>query len=424
MVPPSRHRLLRAWILAGAGTALSAIAAGALLVLRPAPTPGPVAPPAPVAVVAPAPPAPPPELTRAASRLVGRNQNPTQVLAALGLDATEVQAVLGALKGVLDPRRVRPGDQVRIERTLPGDALRSLSWRQGPADEYLVRPCPTGICGGKREVSVTRQEVLVSVPVRSSVSEALQAAGHDPALIASAADVLAWDVDFYQDVRGGDSLKLVVERFEADGRFWKHGEVLAAEYEGKVAGRKRLFRYTDPGGDTGYYDDAGTSARRGFLKAPVPYVNLTSRFGSRRHPLLGYVRAHQGVDYGAPEGTPVWAVGDGVVTLAGWSGGCGLTVQVRHRNGFESVYCHLSRVNVASGARVGQRQVVGRVGSTGLSTGPHLHYAIRQGGAYVNPLHLQLPRGEPVKAEWREDFLARIDAARRQLDQAPVALLD
>ena len=236
--------------------------------------------------------------------------------------------------------------------------------------------------------------------------------------------MLAWDVDFYQDVRGGDSLKLVVERFEADGRFWKHGEILAAEYEGKVAGRKRLFRYTDPGGDTGYYDDAGTSARRGFLKAPVPYVNLTSRFGSRRHPLLGYVRAHQGVDYGAPEGTPVWAVGDGVVTLAGWNGGCGLMVQVRHRNGFDSVYCHLSRVNVAAGARVAQRQVVGRVGSTGLSTGPHLHYAIRQGGAYVNPLRLQFPRGEPVKAEWREDFLARIDAARRQLDRASVALID
>jgi len=424
MVPPSRHRLPRAWVLATSGIALTAVAVGGFLLLRPAPTPGPSAPPAPVAVAAPVVPAPPPEVTRAASRLVGRNQNPTQVLASLGLDPAEVQSVLGALDGVLSFKRIRPGDQVRVERAVPGGELRSLSWRQGPADEYLVLPGPDGLRGSKREVAVTRQEVLVSASVASSVSEALQAAGHDPALIASAADVLAWDVDFYQDVRGGDSLKLVVERFEADGRFWKHGEILAAEYEGKVAGRKRLFRYTDPGGDTGYYDDAGTSARRGFLKAPVPYVNLTSRFGSRRHPLLGYVRAHQGVDYGAPEGTPVWAVGDGVVTLAGWNGGCGLMVQVRHRNGFDSVYCHLSRVNVATGARVAQRQVVGRVGSTGLSTGPHLHYAIRQGGSYVNPLRLQFPRGEPVKAEWREDFLSRIDAARRQLDRASVALID
>jgi murein DD-endopeptidase MepM/ murein hydrolase activator NlpD len=313
---------------------------------------------------------------------------------------------------------------VRIERALPGGELRSLSWRQGPADEFLVLPCTGGLCGSRREVTVTRDVVLVSVTIRSSVSEALQSAAHDPSLAASAADVLAWDVDFYQDVRGGDSLKLVVERFEADGRFLRHGDILATEFAGKAAGRKRLFRYTDPSGFTGYYDDAGTSARRGFLKAPVPYVHLTSRFGSRRHPLLGYVRAHQGVDYGAPEGTPVWAVGDGVVSLAGWSGGCGLTVQIRHRNGFDSVYCHLSKVTVAAGSHVGQRQVVGRVGSTGLSTGPHLHYAIRRGGSYVNPLQLQLPRGEPVKAEWRDDFVARIDAARQQLDRTPVALLD
>ncbi len=425
MVPPSSHRLPRAWVLAGAGAALAAIVAVALLLLRPAPASGPVAPPAPVAAAAPAPlPPPPPDVTRATSRLVGRNQVPTLVLASLGLDSNEVQAVLGALDGVLSFKRIQPGDQVRLEREVAGGAIRSLSWRQGPADEYLVRPCPAGLCGSKREVAVTRQVILVSVAIRSSVSEALQAAGHDTGLVAAAADVLAWDVDFYQDVRGGDSLKLVVERFDADGRFWKYGDVLATEYEGKVTGRKRLFRYTDPGGDTGYYDDAGTSARRGFLKAPVPYVHLTSRFGSRRHPLLGYVRAHQGVDYGAPAGTPVWAVGDGVVTLAGWNGGCGLTVQVRHRNGFESVYCHLSRVNVAAGARVGQRQVVGRVGTTGLSTGPHLHFAIRQGGAYVNPLRLHLPRGEPVKAEWRDDFQARIDAARRQIDRASLAQID
>jgi murein DD-endopeptidase MepM/ murein hydrolase activator NlpD len=371
-----------------------------------------------------APPAPPTVSTRATTRLVGRDQTPTQVLAALGVEGQELQSVLGALEGVLSFRRIRPGDQVRVERAVPDGSLRSLSWRQGPADEFLVRPCATGLCAARRDVTITRSTVLVSVSIRSSVSESLQAAGHDPGLVVAASDVLAWDVDFYQDVRSGDALKLVVERLEADGRFLRHGDVLAAEYEGRVTGRKRLFRYTDPAGDTGYYDDAGTSARRGFLRAPVPYVHLTSRFGSRRHPLLGYVRAHQGVDYGAPQGTSVWSVGDGVVTLAGWNGGCGLTVQVRHRNGFESVYCHLSRVQVAAGSRVAQRQVVGQVGSTGLSTGPHLHYAVKKGGAYVNPLRLQFPRGEPVKPQWREDFLSRIGPARAQLDRVPVALLD
>lgn len=346
------------------------------------------------------------------------------MLAGLGFEGAELQAVLAAFGGVLDFRRTRPGDQVRVERSSPEGTLRSLSWRQGPADEFIVTPCEAGLCIGKREVLVTRQTVRVSVNIRTSVSEALQSSGHDQGLVAKAADVLAWDVDFYQDVQPGDSLKVVVERFEADGRFLRHGEVLAAEFEGKVTGRKRLFRYTDPSGEAGYYDDAGTSARRGFLKAPVPYVHLTSRFGSRRHPLLGYVRAHQGVDYGAPEGTPVWAVGDGVVTSAGWSGGCGLAVQIRHRNGFDSMYCHLSKVTVATGSRVGQKQVVGRVGSTGLSTGPHLHYAVRRGGSYVNPLQIKLPRGEPVRAEWRDDFVAKIGPASEQLDRGPIALLD
>jgi murein DD-endopeptidase MepM/ murein hydrolase activator NlpD len=423
---PASPSPTRAWIAATVVASVAALGAAAFLLVghseRPAPPVEPIAVAVPAAL--PAPPAPPPERSTALSRLVGRNQNPTQVLMGLGFQGPELQAVLAALEGVLSFRRTRTTDQVRVERKAADGALRSLSWRQGPADEFLVLPCATGLCASKREVSVTRTTVRVSVVLRSSVSEALQSAGHDVGLVAAAADVLAWDVDFYQDVRVGDSLKLVVERFEADGRFLRHGEVLAAEYEGRVAGRKRLFRYTDPSGDTSYYDDAGTSARRGFLKAPVPFVHLTSRFGSRLHPLLGYVRAHQGVDYGAPEGTPVWAVGDGVVTSAGWSGGCGLAVQIHHRNGFDSMYCHLSKVNVAAGSRVGQKQVVGRVGSTGLSTGPHLHYAVRRGGSYVNPLQIQVPRGEPVRPEWRDDFVSKIAGSREQLDQVPVALLD
>ncbi len=421
---PSSLQSRRTWIAAAVASAIvAALAGGAWLATHHAPAlPAPVAS-APVATPAPVPP-PPPERTLAVSRLVGRNQNPTQVLAGLGLAGAELQGVLGALEGVLPFRRVRPGDQVRIERAAEGGALRSLTWRQGPADEAVVRPCAAGLCAEKRDVKVTKEVVRVAVVIRSSVSEALAAAGHDPGLIVSAADVLAWDVDFYQDVRSGDAIRLVVERYEADGRFLRHGDVLAAEYEGKVAGRKRLFRYKDPSGDVGYYDDAGTSARRGFLKAPVPYVHLTSRFGNRRHPLLGFVRAHPGVDYGAPEGTPVWSVGDGTVTQAGWSGGCGLAVKIHHRNGFDTMYCHLSRVMVAAGSRVGQKQVVGRVGSTGLSTGPHLHYAVLRGGSYVNPLQLQFPRGEPVRPEWREDFVAKIGPARDQLDRTPVALLD
>jgi murein DD-endopeptidase MepM/ murein hydrolase activator NlpD len=242
------------------------------------------------------------------------------------------------------------------------------------------------------------------------------------ALAVTAADVLAWNVDFYQDVRDGDRLKLLVEKVFADGKLLRYGEVLAAEYLGGVTGRKRLFRYTDPDGRTSYYDDSGNAARRGFLRSPLRYANLTSRYGSRRHPVLGYVRAHQGVDYGAPTGTPVWAVGDGVVTRAGWMGGCGKAVTLRHRSGFETVYCHLSAIAVSAGAHVAQKQVVGAVGRTGLATGPHLHFAVKRGGSYVNPSTLRsAPQQEPLAREHRDDFARKVAPLRAMLDGAPVA---
>jgi murein DD-endopeptidase MepM/ murein hydrolase activator NlpD len=207
----------------------------------------------------------------------------------------------------------------------------------------------------------------------------------------------------------------------ADGRFLKYGEVLAAEYEGAVTGRKRLFRYTDPTGQTSYFDDDGNGARRGFLRSPLRYSHLTSRFGNRRHPVLGYTRAHEGIDYGAPTGTPVWAVGDGSVRQAGWKGGCGKTVVLRHANGYETVYCHLSAIAVSAGKPVAQKQVVGYVGATGLATGPHLHYAVKRGGSYLNPLQLKVPREKPVPPEWMEDFREKIAPLRAHLE-GPVAV--
>ncbi|HEU4382724.1 MAG TPA: M23 family metallopeptidase [Anaeromyxobacteraceae bacterium] len=370
-----------------------------------------------------APTAPPPALRfTAVTRRLAANQTVGQALLSMGLGAEELQAVLAALRDHVPFRRARPGDQIRLERREDG-ALHRLAYRQGPADEWTVRRAADGsFTAGKRPVELRTEISRVAVTVRGSVYESLQAAGEDPGLAVEAADVLAWDVDFFQDVRDGDSMKVVVEKVFADGRPLRSGAVLAVEYAGAAAGVKRLFRYTDPGGQTAWYDDDGQSARRGFLKAPLRYVHLTSRYGNRRHPVLQYTRAHQGVDYGAPEGTPVWAVGDGVVSQAGWSGGCGLSVTLRHRNGYESVYCHLSRVALAAGARVMQKQLVGSVGRTGLATGPHLHYAVKRGGAYVNPLQLKVPRGAPVPPEWRQDYQKTIGPLRARLDQGPLAM--
>ena len=274
--------------------------------------------------------------------------------------------------------------------------------------------------GDKRAVALSTEVALVDVEIRGSVWESLSRAGEDPGLAVAASDVLAWDVDFYQDVRAGDRMKVLVEKVLAEGRLLRYGEVLAASYEGAVTGRKRLFRYTDPTGQTNYFDDEGNSARRGFLKAPLPYARLTSGFGSRMHPVLGFVKTHQGVDYGAPTGTPVWTVGDGTVSQAGWNGACGKQVTIHHRNGFDTMYCHLSTVSVHAGARVSQKQVIGAVGTTGRSTGPHLHYAVRRGGGFVNPLQIKVPREAPVAKEHRADFETKVAPVRARLEAGPI----
>lgn len=361
-------------------------------------------------------PAPPPERYTAISARLGANQTVAQALFKLDVDGADVRAVVAALKGLFPFHRARPGDQLRVERREGESAVQRFSYRQGPADEWLVERLPDGtLRGTKRPVELTTEVVRVAATIESSLYETLQRSGEDPDLAVLAADVLAWDVDFYQDVRSGDRMRLVVEKVLADGKLLRYGEVLAAEYDGAAVGRKRLFRYTAPDGQTSYFDDEGQSARRGFLRSPLKYANITSRYGNRRHPVLGYNRAHEGVDYGAPTGTPIWAVGDGQVKQAGWNGGCGRSVTLRHRNGYETVYCHLSGLAVSTGKSVSQKQVLGWVGSTGLATGPHLHYAVKRGGAFMNPLQLKVPRDAPVPEKWLPDFREKIAPLREKL---------
>ena len=193
----------------------------------------------------------------------------------------------------------------------------------------------------------------------------------------------------------------MVERYTREGKPAGYGAILAAEFAND--GRNlTAVRFTPDGGSPGYYDTQGRSLKRFFLKSPLKFEpRVTSRFAKlRQHPILGYARAHNGVDYHAPSGAPVGSVAPGVVTLAGWTSGGGRTVRVRHPNGYESEYLHLSVITVRAGARVGQGDLVGRVGATGLATAPHLHYGLRKNGTYVNPIleHRNMPPGEPVPA--------------------------
>lgn len=328
------------------------------------------------------------------------------------LDRAQAHAMIDALRPLVDPRRVRPGQTLAVTRD-DSNRVVHASWETSFIDVVDLTTNDETWTASQRPVTLETEVSSVSVSITSSLWDAFVSAGENPALAVLASDVLAWEVDFYRDIRDGDRFQLLVEKVSHNGEFVRYGQLRAVRYDGK-AGHHEFFHFDD-GETSGWYARDGRSARRAFLKQPLPLVRITSGFGGRRHPILGYVKNHSGVDYGAPTGTPIWAVGDGVVTWAGMKGANGNLISVRHSNGFTSHYAHLSRIEkeVKKGARVTQKQVIGRVGTTGRSTGPHLHFALSKDNKFVNPLTQKFPSGTPL-AETHRDAFAEMAAALLQ----------
>ncbi|WP_373044575.1 M23 family metallopeptidase [Vulgatibacter sp.] len=375
----------------------------------------------PAPVEAPPPPPPPaqepPRNLTVQSGQMKNNESISVALGRLGVELTKVHEIVAALDGIFDFRKARPGDEFRV--TTENGALHLFEFRRGPVEEYLVHPDGDKLVGKAREFEITTEVVRVSATLESSLYEALLAAGEDPSLAVEMGEVLAWDIDFYNDPRKGDTFQLLVERHTHDGKRIGYGALLAAEYDGQLVGKKRVFRYDNPrSGQVEYFGENGEAARRAFLKSPLKFAHVSSRYGMRRHPTLKYMKKHEGVDYAAGTGTPVWSVGDGTVTKAGWGGACGKMVAIRHNNGLESIYCHFSRIaeGIRPGAKVAQKRVIGYVGTTGRSTGPHLHYAVKRKGAFVNPLALKFPPADPIPDADLPAFRAAIDPYVLQLD--------
>jgi murein DD-endopeptidase MepM/ murein hydrolase activator NlpD len=258
------------------------------------------------------------------------------------------------------------------------------------------------------EVLTRTYEVRPSVVhglITSSLYGAVSDAGEEDQLAVDLAEIFAWDVDFNTELRKGDSFRVAVEKLYLDDRFVRYGRVSSAEL---VRG-PRVVRalYFESQNGPGYYTPEGTPLRKAFLRSPLKFSRISSGFTHARfHPILKTMRPHLGVDYAAPVGTPVRASGDGVVTLAGWSGGYGKTVKIRHPNGYQTLYGHLSRINVKAGQRVAQAEIIGAVGTTGRSTGPHLDYRMIKNGTFVDPRKLKSPPAEPITARERGAFEA------------------
>lgn len=330
------------------------------------------------------------------------------VLKLHNLIESEVGALVETVAHHVDLRRLRAGQPYRLERLLDGrirefmyelDGDRMLQIRRQsstaePRFDAAVVAIPKTVVVATIEGAISRET--------PSLIQAIDEAGEHIELSLALADVFSGEIDFNNDLQPGDRFRLIVERgTREDGAFAGYGPVLAAEFvnEGRAL---RAVRFTPPGGKADYFDEQGRSLKRFFLKSPLKFEpRVTSSFSrARRHPILAYTRAHNGVDYAAPTGAPVVSVAGGVVTFAAWSGGGGRTVKVRHASGYQSEYLHLSSIaaGIRSGMPVGQGTLLGRVGASGLATGPHLHYGLKRGGTYVNPVveHRNMPPGDPV----------------------------
>jgi murein DD-endopeptidase MepM/ murein hydrolase activator NlpD len=356
---------------------------------------------------------------------VPRNATLASVLRAHELGDAVISGIVDAAHSAFDLRRLRASQPYRLEVSAAG-AVREFVYRID-ADRFLrVSPAPAPPAAPVAEPGFTAEvvdypkEVAVAA-VRGTIDRehpslvaAMDAAGEGITLAIALAEVFGGEIDFNSDLQPGDEFELVFEKRLSDGRFAGYGEILGGEFrnDGRVL---RAFRFEQPGQPAGYYDEQGRSLKRFFLRSPLRFEpRISSGFSMRRlHPVLGTWRAHPAIDYVAPTGTPVIAVASGVVTRAGWMSGGGKTVTIKHARGYETNYLHLSAINVRAGERVAQGAVIGKVGCTGLCTGPHLDYRVKRDGQWVNPLleHKRLPPGEPIAEAHLAAFTASRDAA-------------
>lgn len=312
-----------------------------------------------------------------------------------------------ALMTELDPRALRPGTTFEGFRTGTG-RLDELRVRLDLRTELELQRGVDGIAVERLTRPVTSEVVRLEGAITSSLFAAVEAAGGEPELAVRLAEIFQWDIDFFRDLRAGDEFVVVADRQTVDGAFIGYGTLFAARF---VNASRELYAvaYKDRSGRVGYYDLEGRPLRKQFLKSPLKFSRITSSFSPGRfHPVLKRRMPHYGVDYGAPVGTPVHATADGVVTFVGRNGGGGNMVTLRHPNGYETSYLHLSRFagGVRRGTRIDQDQVVGFVGQTGLATGPHLDYRVKLNGRWINPIAISSPAAAPIDPELLDRYLA------------------
>jgi murein DD-endopeptidase MepM/ murein hydrolase activator NlpD len=338
------------------------------------------------------------------------------VLVREGVAAADAQDAIASLRRVWDPRDLQVGQEI----ALGFDTARLREMRLTASlerDVIVTRDGDGRFASQARPRPLTRLPELATGTIASSLFETATDAGVPPPVLAEMIRAFSYDVDFQREVQPGDHFEVLYERiYDENGKLVGNGDIAYAAMI--LSGTAlRLYRFAPAGGAAGFYTAQGESVRKALLRTPVDGARISSGFGLRHHPILGYTAMHRGVDFAVPMGTPIMAAGDGVVELAARSGGYGNTVVLHHTGVYETAYGHMSRFarGIKPGQRVRQGQVIGFVGSTGRSTGPHLHFEIRTNGSAINPLSVHMPPGTKLAGREQAAFAAVADTIERHL---------
>ncbi len=340
---------------------------------------------------------------------VAEGQDFSEMLGDAGVSDADARAAMNALAKVYSLRKLKAGEGVTLtfKRTSQAETFTSAVFQPEDTREITVERQADGkFAASAKPIPVVRERLAAKGEIRSSVFEAGDRAGVPHAIMAAMIRIYAHDIDFQRDIQPGDSFEILYDQPKTvQGKPVGEGSIIYAAMHigGEV---KPIYRVTFADKTVDYFDAAGRSVRRALLRTPVAAAHITSGYGMRMHPLLGYSKMHKGVDFGAPTGTPIFAAGGGVVQEIGFKNGFGRFILIRHSGGLETAYGHMSRFNknLYKGARVNQGEVIAYVGSSGRSTGPHLHYEVRMAGKQINPLSIKVPVGRVLEGKQLAQF--------------------
>ncbi|RKZ84535.1 MAG: peptidase M23 [Gammaproteobacteria bacterium] len=352
---------------------------------------------------------------------VKSGDNLSLIFPRVGLTARDVYNVAQLGKDIKPLLNLKPGQKLRFGSVAENDSktLHQLQLKLSPIQTLEIISTDNGYQATMLSREVEKRQMHASGTIENSLFEAGIEAGLSDKIVMELAYIFGWDVDFALDLRKKDSFKLIYDEDYLDGDKIADGSILAAEFtnQGKTY---RAIRFTDEAGLSRYYAPNGDSMRKTFSRSPVHFSRISSRFNpNRKHPVLKTSRPHRGVDYAAARGTPITATGDGKVDFVGAKGGYGRTVVLSHGGKYTTLYAHMSKYKrgIKRGKRVHQGDVIGYIGSSGLATGPHLHYEFRVSGVHRNPLTVKLPKAEPLPKKYRSEFDQQAQPLLAQLDK-------